>query len=127
MASTFRARTSWSAGAKRVFREVSEDHPDLEKSSLSALYAACDLLSEADNMQSQINEDGLMVKGSMGQDVAHPLISEVRQYRRAALDSIRGLGLSNRSGASAAASALANKRWAGRPANVTPNTRAAPF
>lgn len=37
----FRARTSWTAAAKRTFREVTEAHPSLEKSTLSALYGAC--------------------------------------------------------------------------------------
>lgn len=38
---TFRARTTWTAAAKRTFREVTEAHPALEKSTLSALYGAC--------------------------------------------------------------------------------------
>lgn len=125
---TFRARTSWTAAAKRTFREVTEAHPGLEKSTLSALYGACDLISEADEMQKVIDADGRTVSGSQGQPVAHPLIAEVRQYRKAALDTIKALGLSGSSGASAAATALANKRWGARPANVTPIKKAAaPF
>ena len=132
MATAFRARTSWTASAKRTFREVTEAHPDLDKSTLSTLYGACDLMSEADEMQKRVDTDGLMVTGSQGQPVAHPLIAEVRQYRRAALDTIRQLGLAGRSSASSAASALANKRWSSRPpggSNVTPITQkaAAPF
>jgi hypothetical protein len=117
----FRARSAWSAPAKRTFRDIVDAHPTLEKAKLSALYSACDLLSEADAMQARIAEDGLMVAGSMGQQVAHPLIAEVRQYRRAALDAIKALGLDGRSGASAAGAALVAKRWSSRPSgNVTP-------
>ncbi|WP_067201067.1 P27 family phage terminase small subunit [Microbacterium sp. XT11] len=128
MSTTFRARSTWSASAKRTFREVADAHPELEKSTLSALYGACDLISEADAMQKVIDAEGRMVTGSMGQPVAHPLIAEVRQYRKAALDALKALGLGGRSTTSAAASALANKRWSSRPpGNVTPIRAAAPF
>jgi hypothetical protein len=115
---SFRARSTWSAAAKRTFREVSAAHPTLEKSKLSILYAACDLLSEADSMQRRIDDDGLMATGSQGQPVANPLIAEVRQYRRAALDALRALGLEGKGAASAAGAALAGKRWASRPAKA---------
>lgn len=121
----FRARSAWSAPAKRTFRDITASHPGLEKAKLTALYAACDLASEADIMQARIDDDGLMVAGSQGQLVAHPLIAEVRQYRKAALDAIRALGLEGRSSGSAAGAALAGKRWASRPANVTPLERRA--
>ena len=131
---TFRAKSAWSSSAKRTFRDITSAHPSLDKAKLSGLYAACDLFSAADDLQAQIDTDGLMVKGSMGQMVAHPLIAEVRQYRKAALDSLRSLGLDGRSASSAAGSALANKRWASRPGapgNVTPigeaRKAAAPF
>lgn len=123
----FRARTSWTAAAKRTFREVTEAHPALEKSTLSALYGACDLISEADEMQKVIDADGRTVSGSMGQKVAHPLIAEVRQYRKAALDTIKALGLAGNASASAAGAALVAKRYGARPANVTPIKKAAPF
>ncbi|MEO2133394.1 MULTISPECIES: P27 family phage terminase small subunit [unclassified Microbacterium] len=130
---TFRARSTWSAPAKRTFRDIAEAHPAMDKAKLSGLYAACDLFSAADKLQLQIDEDGLMVAGSMGQKVAHPLISEVRQYRKAATDALRALGLDGRSASSAAGSALATKRWSSAPAagaTVTPigaARSAAPF
>lgn len=112
-----RARSAWSAAAKRTFRDIADAHPAMDKAKLSGLYAACDLFSAADKLQAKVDEDGLMVAGSMGQMVAHPLIAEVRQYRKAATDSLRALGLDGRSASSAAASALANKRWSSRPAS----------
>ncbi|QDF14175.1 terminase small subunit [Microbacterium phage GardenState] len=125
-----RARKAWSASAKRTFRELIDANPGIEKDKLSAVYTACDLISEADKMQSVIDADGYTVEGSMGQKVAHPLVAEVRQYRRASLDALKLAGIDARgSSASAAGAALVAKRWNSRPANVTPLKRAssAPF
>jgi len=94
----------------------------MDKGQITALFNACDLLSAADTMQRQVDDDGLVVNGSQGQPVAHPLIAEIRQYRRAALESLRRVGLESRSAASSAAAALASKRWSSKPpsGNVTP-------
>lgn len=124
-----RARQGWSAPAKRAFRDVVAEYPTLEKVKLTALYAACDLISEADKMQETIGS-AYVVEGSQGQPVAHPLVAEVRQYRRAALDTFRAIGVDAKgSSASAAGSALVQKRWSSRPSgdNVTPITKRAPF
>lgn len=43
-----RVRNAWSAPAKRAFRDFVAEYPTLEKAKLTALYAACDLISEAD-------------------------------------------------------------------------------
>lgn len=121
-----RARTAWTASAKRAFRDVADANPTMEKAKLSALYSACDLLSEADKMQERVDADGLVVTGSQGQPVAHPLVAEIRQYRRAALETLKALAVDGRGGSSSAGAALANKRWSSRPAgNVTSITRAA--
>lgn len=82
---TFRARKGWSAAASRASRDITAANPTLEKARLTSLFAACDLISEADNMQKVIDADGFVVTGSQGQPVAHPLVAEVRQYRRAAI------------------------------------------
>lgn len=119
----FRARAAWTAPAKRTIRDIVEAHPSLEKAKLSALYSACDLPSDADKMQAQVDLDGLVVDGSMGQKVAHPVIAESRHYRREPSALLRALGLTTRS--AAAASALANKRWqdsAATGGNLTPIT-----
>lgn len=123
-------RPGWSSGATSTFEEILAANPSLSGGSIESLYAAVDLLSAADVMQAQINADGLLATGSQGQTVAHPLISEVRQYRKEALATIRALGLTTRSSASAAGAALVAKRWNNRageaPAegNVTPIGRA---
>lgn len=116
-------RPSWTATTKRSFREILAANPAMDGGILESLYASLDLLDRAELMDKQVKADGLLVEGSMGQKVAHPLISEVRQYRKEALASLRALGLTARSGASAAGAALASKRWANRPASgasVTP-------
>ena len=125
---TPRGRAGWSAASRRAFREVLEASPGLEKAKLTGLYGACDLLSQADAMQVVIDAEGYVVAGSQGQPVAHPLVAEVRQYRKQALDVIRSLELTGRSAASSAGAALAGKRWSSRPATVTPIREAsAPF
>lgn len=119
-------RASWRATTKRTFEGFTAE-TEHTPAQLQGLYAACDLLDEADRMQSVVKAEGRVVKGSQGQPVAHPLIAEVRQYRRAAMDSIRQLGVEGKSASSAAASALATKRWSGRRANLTALPDRAPF
>jgi phage terminase small subunit len=126
-----RPRASWRSSAKRTFADTLAAHPALSGPALTGLMSACDLIDAADTMQRKVDEEGVIASGSQGQPVAHPLIAEVRHYRREAVAMLRALGLDSRSGASAAAASLANKRWASRPAagNVTPIKRegAAPF
>lgn len=110
-------RESWGESARSAFQDIIDAAPTLAGSDLTALYYAVDLLDAADTMQAQADEEGLVVSGSQGQPVAHPLLSEVRLSRAAALSAIRALGLSERSAASAAGAALVGKRWANRAAN----------
>lgn len=110
---------SWSVSARDVYVQITEDHPYLDAASRAALYEAAAGLASADHMQARVDADGLLVEGSQGQKVAHPLIAEVRQARVQALAALRSLGLAApASGASAAGSQLANKRWSGRTAGV---------
>ncbi|MDI9890567.1 P27 family phage terminase small subunit [Microbacterium sp. IEGM 1404] len=118
-------RSSWRTSAKRTFTETVEAQPTLNSATLAGLYAACDLIDAADTMQRTVDAEGVIATGSQGQPVAHPLIAEVRHYRREAVALLRALGLTAQSASQAAASALANKRWQDRAAlggNVTPIT-----
>ena len=45
------------------------------------LEAACREIDLIARMQREIDQDGVMTTGSMGQPVAHPLLGEVRQHR----------------------------------------------
>jgi hypothetical protein len=107
---------NWSDSAKATFSEIEAENPDLDAASLATLSEACTLLAAADAMQSRVDVDGLIVKGSAGQPAAHPLIAEVRMARVQALAALKALGLARgQSGASRAGAALASKRWS-RPA-----------
>ncbi len=109
-------RDAWGDAATEAFQAIIDAAPTLGGADLTALYYAVDLLDAADTMAAQADTEGLVVQGSQGQPVAHPLLSEVRLSRAAALSAIRALGLSERSAASAAGAALVGKRWANRAA-----------
>lgn len=105
---------SWSESVQSTYVEIEAENPDMDAASLAALYEACELFAVADQMQKQVDTDGLLVRGSQGQSVAHPLIAEVRQSRVQGLAALRALGLAKgQSGASRAGAALAGKRWHG--------------
>lgn len=104
----------WSDSAKETYAQIEEEHPGLDAASLSALYEACGLFALADRLAAKVDDDGLMVSGSQGQLVAHPLLSEVRLNRVQGLAALRALGLAkSQTAASAAAASLASKRWHG--------------
>jgi hypothetical protein len=113
---------SWSDSVKATYTEIESGNPELDAASLAALYEACELFAVADTMQRRVDDDGLLVPGSQGQLVAHPLIAEVRQSRSKGLDALTRLGLGrNQSNASRAGAALASKRHHGS----TPGVRRA--
>lgn len=122
MTDTAQPRPDWTDDATAHFDGIVEANPTISGGALESLYSAIDLLSAADVMQRQVDADGLTVEGSQGQKVAHPLISEVRQYRKEALATIRSLGLTTRSAASAAGAALVAKRWQNRGAPAATGT-----
>lgn len=122
---TPKPRSTWSSAAKKTFTDILEANPTMNDATLAGLYQACDFLAAADAMQRRVNADGVVAEGSQGQPVAHPLIAEVRHYRREAVTMLRSLGLTAQSAASAAAVAMNAKRWGDRSVagNVTPITQ----
>lgn len=72
--------------------------------------SAMALLNRAMRMEVQVDEDGLTVAGSMGQQVAHPLIALALAHRAQAAKMIASLAQDGES----AGGALARKRWAER-------------
>ena len=106
--------TSWSLSSRETFAQISSDHPYLDAASRAALYEACAGLASADLMQARVDADGLLMEGSQGQRVAHPLIGEIRHARALALSGLRSLGAAPKSGASQAGAALASRRWSSR-------------
>ena len=111
----------WSDSVATTYVEITAENPNLDAALLASLYEACELLATADAMQARVNADGMMVSGSTGQPVAHPLISEARHARVQALAALKALGLAqSASPASRAGSALVSARYKGR----TPGVRA---
>lgn len=95
---------------------------DLRADELATLEDACALSDMIAALEAAWVEDGkpLTTKGSMGQQVTHPLISEIRTHRMARASLLRSLKLPDDGKAadagerSSQARAAANARWATR-------------
>lgn len=104
----------WSESAREAFASIEEEHGTLSATIAAAVFEACALIAQADACMAVVAVDGWMVPGSSGQNVAHPLISEARLARTAALGALKSLGLaSGQSAASQAGAALVARRWHG--------------
>ena len=88
------------------------------------LFDACAEADLIDTLQSAQKEQPLTVKGSMGQQVINPLISELRQHRSTLASLLKQLALPDEAGGvagsvagskvrSTQARAAAQKRWRG--------------
>lgn len=92
------------------------DKYDLRVDELYVLEAACREIDLIDEMVAKQKGEELIGKGSMGQDVAAPLITELRQHRTTFATFMRQLKLPDedgRAGASTSEQArkAANARW----------------
>lgn len=96
---------------------------DLAAHELVTLEAACREVDLIADMEKALKGAQMVVKGSMGQSVAHPLLAEVRQHRAAYISFIKALALPESdepavpkpdNGRRAQAQAAANARWAKR-------------
>lgn len=101
-----------SAGRK-VWKATVEAY-ELRQDELEVLRAVC---AEADliaRMEDELAEAPLTVKGSMGQLVPHPLVTELRQHRATMAALLRGMKLPDEGGegASNQQREAANSRWA---------------
>lgn len=79
-------------GGRKLWREIAKDHrlrPDQRRILLEACCEA-DLI---DRLQGDLQATPTTTKGSMGQEVAHPILSELRQHRMALNTLIRALAL----------------------------------
>jgi hypothetical protein len=105
--------SSWSESARETYAQIAAAQDPLDVATAASLYEACALLASADAMQERVDSDGLMVAGSRGQLVAHPLIVLSTSARVQALAALRNLGLTRRAGseASNAGRALVSKRY----------------
>lgn len=90
---------------------------ELSAHELLLLEGACRELDIIDRLEESLDGARLVVRGSMGQDVAHPLLAEVRQHRAAFGAIVKQLSLPDAedekpmSPRSLQAQAAANARW----------------
>jgi hypothetical protein len=89
---------------------------ELRADELSVLEDACREAALIDRLDSALMGAKLVVKGSMGQDVASPLVQEIRQHRMTFASLMARLKLDDADGGEAAspagrARAVASARW----------------
>lgn len=99
------------------WRKIMSDY-ELAPHEEMILEGACRELDLIAKLELAIKPAVLIVKGSMGQDVANPLLAEIRQHRMAFMSAIKQLRLPAledkpaQSARSRSAQAAANARWA---------------
>lgn len=101
--------------AARFWRETTKTY-DLSPAELLILEGACREINIIERCEKELDGAALVTSGSMGQDVAHPLLAEVRQHRAAFGSMIKQLALPDAeeplsSARSRQAQAAANARW----------------
>ncbi len=112
------APTGLASGGRALWREVVANH-ELRADHRRILLDACREADLVDDLQAALKGSPRTVKGSMGQEVIHPLISELRQHRMALNTLLRGLSLSDtdtsavdqRRATTASAMVMAKQRW----------------
>ncbi len=80
------------SGGLKLWRAVLAAH-DLQGHDLRILEDSCHEVDLIDRLSRELADSPSMVKGSMGQLVASPLVSEVRQHRATLNTLLRGLKL----------------------------------
>lgn len=83
---------------------------ELRPDELRVLEAACRTLDELNRIEKALTTAPLTVKGSQGQEVAHPLLSQAVAHRRLYAGLVKQLDLPDEAGGSAVPSALSEKR-----------------
>ncbi len=101
--------------AKRLWTRVASVY-DLRDDELIVLEDACREVALVDRLEAELRDKPLMVQGSMGQLVASPLVSELRQHRAVVARLLAQLKLPDEDGraqesVSNAARKAANARW----------------
>lgn len=107
--------TGMSPAAQRFWRSAVTTYT-FRIDELRLLEDACREMDWVDRLEKEMRGGKLMVKGSMGQDVASPLLQELRHHRATVARLLTQLELPSGEGAapasnSSAARALANGRW----------------
>jgi hypothetical protein len=101
--------------SKRLWAEINGSY-DLRCDELRILEDACREIDLVERLETELRDEPLMVKGSMGQLVASPLVQELRQHRAVVARLLAQLKLPDEDGraqesVSNAARKAANARW----------------
>lgn len=100
------------AKGRRLWTEVTGDY-ELRRDELIILEDACRTTDLITRMENELAEEPLTVKGSMGQLVPHPHVTELRQYRNSLAGLLARLKLPDESGMKANQQReAAQSRWA---------------
>ncbi len=97
-------------GGRRLWSAVLKLHPQLRADEARILEDACREADLIDEMESEQKDASKTVKGSMGQLVAAPLVSELRQHRATLTTLLRALELSKAQAANAVDDAASAQR-----------------
>lgn len=102
--------------ARKFWRETVANY-DLSPHEALLLEAACREIDIVERLQKELDGANLVVPGSMGQDTAHPLLTEVRMHRASFAAIVKQLALPDAeadekpSPRTQRAQAAANARW----------------
>ena len=104
-----------SAKARRLWSSVTEKY-DLRADELRVLEDACREVDLVERLEKALADGDLIVRGSQGQPVANPLVTEIRQHRGQLQRLLGSLKLPDEDGRAAesrssSARAAANARW----------------
>lgn len=111
--------TKLETAGKRLWSQISDSY-ELRADEYRVLEDACREADLVQTLTDGLEGQTLTVKGSQGQDVIHPLISELRQHRATLAALLRQLKLPDESGSdsgealSAKNRAAAQARWSRR-------------
>jgi len=92
MATDAKMPTHFAREGKRLWWEIVSSY-DLRPDEVRVLADACREADLVERLEVELRDEPLMVKGSQGQLVASPLVSEVRQHRTVLAGLLRGLKL----------------------------------
>lgn len=101
------------AVGKKLWRDTLKDY-DLRTDEREILKAACAEADLVGKLEAALEGEALTTEGSMGQMVAHPLLSELRMHRTTMASLLRGLKLPDAAGEAESNQQrdAANARWA---------------
>ena len=111
---TLKTPANLGAKARALWTKLTTDY-EFRADELRVLEDACREVDLIERMESELRGSAMVVKGSMGQPVAAPLVTEVRQHRATLARLLAGLKIPDESSTpeerSTAARNAANARW----------------